>query len=270
MAQTEQMSFLEHLEELRWKIIRSVIAIILCAIIAFIFKGIIFDHIILAPKSASFITYKFFCAISQKVGFGDGLCVTSDFQLQNISMSGQFTSHILVSLIAGIVLAFPYVFYQIWSFVRPGLQESEQKSSRGVVFFVTLLFLLGVLFGYFMICPLSIQFLGGYQVSDSVENIITLNSFISLVTSTTLACGIVFQLPMVIYFLAKVGIATPQVLRAYRKHAIVVVLILSAIITPPDITSQILVTVPLVLLYEISIQIARVVVKNQKKKAAKA
>lgn len=264
------MSFLEHLEELRWKIIRSVIAILLFAIIAFIFKGIIFDKIILAPKSASFITYRFLCMLSQNVGFGDGLCVTSDFQLQNISMSGQFTSHILVSFIAGIMLAFPYVFYQIWSFIKPGLQEREKKSSRGVVFFVTLLFLLGVCFGYFMITPLSIQFFGGYQVSDSVQNIITLNSFISLVTSTTLACGIVFQLPMVIYFLAKVGIATPQMLRKYRKHAIVVVLILSAIITPPDITSQILVSIPLVLLYEMSIQIARIVVRNQKRDQAKS
>lgn len=263
------MSFLEHLEELRWTIIRSVIAIIVGAVLAFLFKHIIFDEVILAPKRASFITYRFFCWLSQNVGFDDGLCVTTDFELQNISMSGQFTSHILVSVIAGIVIAFPFVFYQFWSFIKPGLQDSERRMSRGVVFFVSLLFLCGVSFGYFMITPLSIQFLGGYQVSESVKNIITLNSFISLVTSTTLACGIVFQLPMVVYFLAKVGIATPQMLRTYRKHAIVVVLILSAIITPPDITSQILVSIPLLILYEVSIQIARVVVRNAKRKEAR-
>lgn len=264
------MSFLEHLEELRWRLIRSVLAIVICGVLAFLFKGVIFDQIILAPKSASFVTYRVFCALSQTLGLAEGLCVTTDFELQNISMSGQFTSHILVSAIAGIVLAFPYVFYQFWSFIKPGLQDTERKMSRGVVFFTSLLFLVGVCFGYFMITPLSIQFLGGYQVSEAVENIITLNSFISLITSTTLACGIVFQLPMAVYFLAKVGIATPQMLRTYRKHAIVVVLVLSAIITPPDITSQVLVTLPLLVLYEVSIQIARVVVRKSKKKEAEA
>lgn len=264
------MSFLEHLEELRWRVIRSIAAIIIAAILAFLFKHLIFDEIILAPKKASFVTYRFFCWLSQTIGFNDGLCVTTDFELQSISMSGQFSSHILVSIIAGLIIAFPYIFYQFWSFVKPGLQESEQKMSRGVVFFVTLLFLIGINFGYFLITPLSIQFFGGYQVSETVENIITLNSFISLLTSTTLACGLVFQLPMVVYFLAKVGIATPEMLRKYRKHAIVAVLVLAAIITPPDITSQILVSIPLILLYEVSIQIAKVVVRNSEKVEAKA
>lgn len=265
MEGSEQMSFLEHLEELRWKIIKAVIAILVCAIVAFIFKGFVFDEIILAPKDASFITYRLFCAFSQFAGMGDGLCLTSSFELQNISMSGQFSSHLVVSIIAGLVVSFPYVFYQIWSFVQPGLHEKERNTARGVVFFTSLLFLLGVGFGYFVIAPLSIQFLGGYTVSDQVDNIITLDSFISTITTTTLASGIVFQLPIVVYFLAKIGVVTPAILRQYRKHAIVGVLILSAIITPPDITSQILVTIPLVILYEISIYIARVVVRNAKK-----
>lgn len=265
MSDSNQMSFLEHLEELRWKIVKSVLAILVFAVLAFIFKGIVFDQIILAPKEPGFITYRAMCAMSRFLGMGDALCVTSSFTLQNISMSGQFTSHIVVSILAGIVVAFPFVFYQIWSFIAPGLKDQEQKSASGVVFFTTLLFILGIGFGYFVIAPLSVQFLGNYTVSDLVKNSITLNSFITTVTTTTLASGIVFQLPMVIYFLAKLGLVTPETLKAYRKHAIVGVLILSAVITPPDITSQILVSLPLLLLYEISIHIARIVVKRQRK-----
>lgn len=258
----DQMSFLEHLEELRWRIIRAVVAILVCAIVAFIFKGIIFDGIILAPKNADFPTYRFLCLISESLGMGDSLCITSTFELQNIDMSGQFTSHLMVSIVAGLVVSFPYVFYQLWSFVQPGLHDNERNTARGVVFFTSVLFMAGICFGYYVIAPLSVQFLGGYKVSEQVENIISLSSFISTVTTTTLASGIVFQLPIVVYFLAKIGLVTPTFLRQYRKHAIVGVLILSAIITPPDITSQILVTLPLLVLYEISIYIARVVVRN--------
>lgn len=264
MSDPNQMSFLQHLEELRWKVVRAVIAILVGASLAFIFKGIVFDLVILAPKDPDFLTYRALCVMSKFLGMNDALCVTSSFSLQNISMSGQFTSHIVVSIIAGIVVSFPFVFYQIWSFVQPGLKDKEQKSASGVVFFTSLLFLFGILFGYFVIAPLSVQFLGNYQVSETVENSITLNSFITTVTTTTLASGIVFQLPMVIYFLAKLGLVTPEILKAYRKHAIVGVLILSAVITPPDITSQILVSLPLLVLYEISIHIARIVVKKSK------
>lgn len=261
MSTTDQMSFLQHLEEMRWRLIKSFIAILVFAILAFIFKGIIFDTIILAPKNGNFITYRAMCAISQWAGF-EGFCITSDFELQNINMAGQFTSHIVVSIIAGFIIAFPYVFYQVWAFIKPGLRDSERKMARGVVFFTTLLFISGILFGYFLIAPLSVQFLGGYKVSSQVHNIIALNSFITTVTSTTLASGIVFQLPIVIYFLAKIGLITPQILRKYRKHSIVGVLIVAAIITPPDITSQILVAIPLVILYEVGIYIARVVGKK--------
>lgn len=261
MSTTDQMTFIQHLEEMRWRLIKSVIAILVFAILAFIFKGIIFDKIILAPKNGSFITYRIMCAVSQWAGF-DGFCITSDFELQNINMAGQFTSHIVVSIIAGFIIAFPYVFYQIWSFIKPGLRDTEQKMARGVVFFTTLLFVGGILFGYYLIAPLSVQFLGGYKVSEQVHNIIALNSFITTVTSTTLASGIVFQLPIVIYFLAKAGLITPQILRKYRKHSIVGVLIVAAVITPPDITSQILVAIPLIILYEVGIHIARVVGKK--------
>ncbi len=265
MRDQDQMSFLEHLEELRWKLIKAVLAILVCAIVAFIFKSVVFDLIILAPKDPSFITYRAFCSASLKLGLDDAFCISKTFQLQNIEMSGQFSSHILISIVAGLVVSFPFVFYQIWSFIAPGLKSEEKNVANGVVFFTSLLFMTGVLFGYYLIAPLSVQFLGNYSVSEQVENIITLNSFVSTVTTTTLAGGIVFQLPVVVYFLAKVGLVTPSILRTYRKHAIVAVLILSAIITPPDITSQILVTLPLVVLYEISIYIARVVVRKSER-----
>lgn len=265
MAEHDQMTFLEHLEELRWRLIKAVAAILIFATAAFVFKGFVFDQIILAPKDASFLTYRAFCSVSMRLGLDDTFCLNQSFKLQNIDMSGQFSSHILVSFIAGLVVAFPYVFYQFWAFVMPGLKDNEKQTARGTVFFTSLLFILGVLFGYYLIAPLSVQFLGNYRVSEQVDNIITLNSFISTVATTTLAGGLVFQLPIVVYALAKLGIVTPELLRAYRKHSIVAVLILSAIITPPDITSQVLVTLPLIVLYELSIQIARRVVKKSRK-----
>lgn len=270
MSDPNQMTFLEHLEELRWRIIKAAAAILLFAIIAFIFKGIVFDEIILAPKNSDFLTYRFFCSMSQRLGLDDSLCLTNSFSLQNISMSGQFTSHILVSFVAGLILAFPYVFYQFWAFIMPGLNQGEKSTARGAVIATSILFMTGIMFGYFLISPLSVQFLGSYTVSDQVNNIIALNSFITTVTMTTLSGGIVFQLPVVVYFLAKIGLVTPQSLKRYRKHAIVAVLILSAVITPPDITSQILVSLPLLVLYELSIHIARFVVRNERNKTAGA
>jgi sec-independent protein translocase protein TatC len=267
MSQTagedKQMSFLDHLEELRWTLVRSVIAIVVVAILAFSFKNILFDLIIFGPKSVDFPTYLFFCRISHWLGLDDSLCLTEmPFTVQNISMAGQFTTHIVSSLIAGLVVAFPYVVWEFWRFLKPGLRPAEQKAARGMVFFSSMLFLMGVSFGYYVIAPLSVQFLGGYKISESVENQIQLLSYISTVTTATLSAGLVFQLPILIYFLARIGIVTPEILRKYRRHALVAVLVLSAVITPPDITSQILVAVPIMVLYEVSILIAKRVVKR--------
>jgi sec-independent protein translocase protein TatC len=267
MGDPNQMSFLEHLEELRWRIIKAAAAVLTFAVLAFVFKEVVFDQIILAPKNTTFITYRAFCYFSRLIGLGDGLCFASTFKLQNFEMSGQFTSHLVVSIVAGIIVSFPYVFYQLWSFVAPGLSDAERRTARGVVFFTTLLFMMGVSFGYFVVAPLSVQFLGTYVVSDQVENIIALNSFISTVTTTTLASGLVFQLPIVVYFFTKLGIVTPTLLKTYRRHAIIGVLIISAIITPPDITSQILVSMPLLVLYEVSIYIARMVQRKNERNA---
>lgn len=262
----QEMSFLDHLEIFRWHLIRSAIAILFFAIIAFIFKSVVFDVILLGPKNHNFPTYKLLCAISQHLGFQDALCLKeSPFSLMNISMSGQFSTHITTSVFAGFIVAFPYVFWEFWSFIRPAFHANETKMARGIVFFSSVLFLCGILFGYYIIAPLSVNFLGSYQVSSTVANQISLTSFIATVTTVSFLNGIIFELPVLVYFLTKIGLLTPEFMRAYRKHAMVVTLILSAIITPPDITSQILVSLPLVVLYEISIKISKRVIKNQDK-----
>lgn len=260
------MSFLQHLEVLRWHLVRSSAAILVFTILAFSFKSILFDDIILAQKEETFWTYQLFCKISELLGRGTDLCMGEiHFSLINITMSGQFTLHIVTSIVAGVILAFPYLLYEIWRFISPALQKTERNYARWLIFSGSILFAIGILFGYYFISPLSIQFLGNYKVSDLVENQITLGSFISTVTTITLACGLVFQLPLLVYFLAKLGLVTPEFMRKYRKHAVVVTLILSAIITPPDISSQILLTIPLLFLYEMSILVCRVVVKNASK-----
>jgi sec-independent protein translocase protein TatC len=223
-------------------------------VVAFIAKDFVFDRIVLAPKDASFVTYRAFCAVGQQVGLGDALCVNSlQFSLQNISMSGQFFTHLIVSFIAGFIVAFPFVLWEIWRFVSPGLHPTERKPLRGIVAFASFLFMMGVAFGYFLLAPLSIQFFGSYQVSASVQNAVALDSYIAMVTSVTLWTGILFELPMVVLFLTRAGLVTPAFMRTYRKHAFVIVLVAAAIITPPDVVSQLIVAAPLMLLYEGSI-----------------
>jgi sec-independent protein translocase protein TatC len=263
-----EMSFLDHLEVLRWHIVRSVIALGVFSIAAFMMKSYVFDYIILAPKDIDFITYRLFCQLSHLLSLGDKLCFAEiPFSLINISMSGQFTMHIVVSIVAGLVITFPYLLFEVWTFIKPALHSTEKKYTRGVVFFGSLLFMVGVLFGYYLIAPLSVQFLGSYQVSEAVANQISLSSFITTLTTITLACGLIFQLPLLVYFLSKLGILTPDFMKKYRRHSIIAALILSAIITPPDVSSQVLVTLPLVLLYEMSIYVSKSVEKRKAKQA---
>jgi len=260
----KEMSFLDHLEVFRWHLIRAAVAILFFTIIAFIYKDIVFDVILLGPKRTDFLTYRILCEISQYLGLGDALCLRdSPFSLMNISMSGQFSTHITTSIFAGFIIAFPYVLWEIWKFISPALHSNENSMAKGVVFFSSILFLIGILFGYYVIAPLSINFLGSYQVSSSVANQINLSSFVSTVTTVSFANGIIFELPILVYFLTKIGLLTPDFMRVYRKHSMVVILILSAIITPPDITSQVLVSLPLIILYEFSIKISERVIKNQ-------
>ncbi|MCB2219631.1 MAG: twin-arginine translocase subunit TatC [Bacteroidetes bacterium] len=258
-----EMSFWEHLEELRAHIFRSLAAIFIFAIGAFIAKKYVFDYVILAPKDENFLTNRLLCRASDLLHI-DALCIGKlNMSMQNINMSGQFMTHMYVSLIVGLVVAAPYVIWEFWRFIMPALKPKEKKYSRGAVFFSSLLFIAGVLFAYYLIVPLTINFLGTYQVSEQVANQINLNSYISTVLSVTLAVGIVFELPILVYFLTKVGIVTPAFLKKNRKIMLVIVLVLSAIITPPDVFSQVLVCIPLLGLYELSINISKRVYKER-------
>ncbi len=261
----DEMTFLEHLEELRWHLVRSILAIFVGAVVAFIFKNIIFDKIILAPKSPEFPTNIFLCELGKRTGFLK-LCInTLPLEIISIKMAGQFSMHIMVSLIVGLVIAFPYVFYEFWKFIVPALHSSEKRHARGAVIYSSALFMMGVSFGYFLITPLTVHFLGSYSVSPEVTNQINLISYVSTVTSVILASGVIFELPVLVYFLTKIGLITPEFMKKYRRHSLVVILVLSAIITPPDVFSQILVSVPLITLYEVGIIISRRIVKQQER-----
>ena len=263
-----QMSFLEHLEVLRWHLMRSVIAVLVFAVAAFVFYDFIFDYLILAPKNPDFFTNKMFARVAGFTGVEALKINTAPFQVININMAGQFATHISVSLVAGIIASFPYIFYEFWCFIKPALYSNEKKHARGSIFYTSFLFALGVLFGYYVITPLSVHFLGSYSVSDQVMNQINLKSYISSVTSIVLASGVIFELPVLIFFLSKIGLVTPDFLKKYRKHSVVLILILSAIITPPDIFSQVLVCLPLMLLYEIGIKISKRIQKKQEAELA--
>jgi sec-independent protein translocase protein TatC len=262
----DEMSFLDHLEELRWHLIRSVLAILIIATVAFLFKDFIFDVLLFGPKQKDFITYRWFCSISQTLGQGNSFCIEElPFRIQSRTMAGQFSAHLWTSILAGFIVSFPYIVFEFWKFISPGLYENERKNARGFIFIASLLFFIGVLFGYYIVTPLSINFLGNYTVSSEIFNDFDLSSYIGLLRASVLASGIIFELPIIVYFLTKVGIITPAFLRKNRKISLVVVLSLSAIITPPDIVSQIIVSIPILILYEVSILISRIVVRNQDK-----
>ena len=266
-----EMSFLDHLEELRWHLIRSTLAIVLVGSVAFLMKDFIFDTVIFGPKKMDFPTYRLFCDIATFLGFDSAFCADKlPFTIQSRLMSGQFSAHIWTSIWAGFIVGFPYVLYEVWKFISPGLYEKERKNSRGFILIASFLFFLGVLFGYYIVAPLSINFLGTYQVSSEVTNEFDLASYISTIRASVIACGILFELPIIIYFLTKVGLVTPEIMKKYRKIALVIVLILSAVITPPDVASQIIVAIPVLILYQVSIHISRRVLKNEAKKARKA
>jgi sec-independent protein translocase protein TatC len=262
-----EMSFLDHLEALRWHLVRSIMSIVVFAIIAFIFKEFIFSNIIIAPKTPEFFTNRMLCAFGTWIGI-KALCINIEpFQLININMAGQFTTHIMVSMIIGLIFAFPYLVFELWRFIGPALYDKERHFAKGAVFYISMLFILGVLFAYFVIIPLSVHFLGSYQVSAEVTNQINLMSYIQTVTAIALAAGLLFELPVLIYFLTKIGLVTPEFLKKYRRHSLVIVLALSAIITPPDVFSQILVAFPLMFLYEVGIRISQRIIRNEQLEA---
>ena len=264
----DEMTFIEHLEELRWNVIRAVGAILVFTIVAFIFIEEIYDKIILAPSRPDFWTYRMLCKIADFTG-AQGLCIDKlDFELQSREMAGQFTMALLSAVIIGLLFAFPYAFWEVWRFIKPGLKPSERKVSRGAVFYVTTLFLSGVLFGYYIVSPLAINFLANFQLDPRIKNQFDITSYVGLISMLTLACGLTFQLPVVAFILSKIGFLNPRFMREYRRHAFVVILILAAVITPsPDVLSQVLVALPLTLLYEVSILVSAWVERNKKEEA---
>lgn len=258
----EEMSFLEHLEELRWHIIRAFLSIVIFAVIAFLNKDFIFDTVIFNPKTPNFWTNRMFAKLAEFTGMDSLRINTKDLQLISIKMADNFMTHVMTSIIAGLIVASPYVFFEMWRFISPALHQKERRHSGGAVVYMSILFIIGVLFGYFLIVPLSVHFLGSYTISHEVINQINMRSYIGTVTSISLASGVIFELPIFVYFLSKIGILTPDLMRNYRRHAYVALLLISAIITPPDVFSQIMVCLPLVFLYEIGIVISKRVTKK--------
>ena len=265
--ENNEMSFLDHLEILRWTLVRSASAIFIVAMGAFMMTDFIFNKIILLPKDPNFFTYRFLCSVSQKFGT-NGLCIDEiPFIVQSRTMAGQFSAHIWTSITAGFILAFPFILWEIWKFIKPGLYEKERKNARSFILISSFLFFLGILFGYYVITPLSINFLGAYRVADEVRNNIDLSSYIGLLRASVLSAGLIFEMPIIIYFMTKMGLVTPEFLRKYRKYALVLVLILSALITPPDVISQVIVAIPMMILYEASIAISKIIIRKEKRKA---
>ena len=250
MSENQQMSFLQHLDELRWRLVRIAIAVISVAVVLWIYQEWVMNHVFLVLKEKEFITFKLLCAYF-------GVCVSdTTVKMQSMTVSGQFNYAMMMSIMGGLIITAPYIFYQIWSFIKPGLKKNELRAAKGLVFYVSLCFFLGVLFGYFVVAPLTVQFFGSFQISPEIENNFTVGSYMGTVISTVFYTGILFLLPIVSFILTKIGLIGPEFLKKYRRHAIVVILIISAVITPPDMLSQIIVSIPIIVLYEIGIVVS--------------
>lgn len=253
-----QMTFIEHLEALRWHLVRAIIAIGVGAIFSFIKGKFIFDTILLGPTRNTFYTFQKLCDLSHRLYDSDRLCVESmGFVVKTVNIQEQFYQHFMIAIIGGLIIAMPYVLYEIYRFVKPALKSKEKKYSSLVIAFASLLFFLGIGFGYFILTPISVNFLGTYSLSDDIAREFTVASVVSFISLLTLGSGVLFELPIVIYFLAKIGLLTADMMRSYRRVAVVVILIISALITPPDVTSQIILSFPILILYEIGIIIAK-------------
>ena len=262
-----EMGFLDHLEELRKRLFWSAVFILSAGITLFICKSWLFETVLFGPRRIDFASFRAWCWLSETIGAGQTLCVQEiRYELINTTMLGNFTTHILVSAIGGFIIAFPLVFWQGWLFIRPALKMAEVKAANGIGLSSSALFFTGVAFGYWVIAPLSLQFLGNYELGD-VEARISVMSYMKTIASITLAAGLIFQLPVVVYFLSRAGLVTPEILKSYRRHALVAILVIAAVITPPDLTSQVLVSLPVLVLYEVSIVISRRVVKRNAERA---
>ena len=258
MEEDQNMSFLGHLEELRWRLVRIALAIVILGIALWFFQEWIMNNLFLSMKNPDFITFQLMCDYF-------GICVKEiPMETQSMTMTGQFSYALMMSALGGVVLAFPYIFYQVWGFIKPGLKRNEKTISKGIVFYVSILFFLGICFGYFVVAPLCVQFFGSYQISEELINRFTISSYMSMILSTIFYSGVLFLLPVIAYLFTKIGVLTPAFLRKYRKHSIIGILVLSALITPPDLISQVIVGIPILILYETGIFVSSRVEKKLK------
>lgn len=262
------MGFLDHVEALRWHIVRSAVVIVIAAIAVFIKIEWVFDRIILGPAHDDFISYKWFCAMGRLLHY-DSFCLDKiKMEFQNTAVTGQFMMGMSSSMMIGFIISFPYVLWELWRFIKPALKDNEIRAAKGIVFWCSTLFFTGVLFAYFILAPYTINFFGNYQLSPLFKNVITVDNYYDTMSNLVLALGLVFELPMVIYFLSRIGIMTPQFMRDKRKYAVLILFILSEIITPPDLFSCLLVFFPVYALYEASIFISARAVKSKLTKQA--
>lgn len=257
MSNGNTMPFLAHLAALRTHLVRASAYILLGGVLAFVGMDWLFNRVLLAPKESNFVTYQLFCKAGTYFDM-PSLCIGGfELQLLNTQMAGQFSLHVWLSLVAGLILAFPMVLFELWRFIAPGLTDRERRLSVVFIGSASVLFFSGALFGYYLIVPLSLQFLASYSVSGEIQNLFEMSSYLSTVTSVVVATGLLFELPVAVYLLSRLGLTTPEGMRTYRRHAWVGILALSAIITPPDVFSQIVVSLPVALLYELSIGLSR-------------
>jgi sec-independent protein translocase protein TatC len=262
-----EMSFLQHLEELRWHLVRSAIVVVSFAVLAFVFNDFVFDTILFGPLQQDFATYHALCSLGHAMNAGDVMCIQVKQQhLQTLSASEQFFNHMWIAFLTGIILGFPFILWELWKFIRPALKDREIGPVKVFVVIASVLFLIGICFGYYLLFPMSYNFLINYEVSSSgiVQTQNTFDDYISLISTMTLVSGIIFEMPVLVYFLTRMTLLTPQFMRKYRKHAVIVILIAAAVITPsPDVTSQMVVAVPMYLLYEISVFVSAYVIRKQ-------
>jgi sec-independent protein translocase protein TatC len=266
----EEMSFIDHLEALRWHILRSVVAVVVGAILIFIWASDVMDKIVLGPTHPGFVTYSILCKIGHKINMVESLCLSNfKIEFQSNAMTEQFMMTFTIAFVGGFIVSFPYVFWELWSFVKPALSKKEIKKTRGIIFWVSTLFFIGVAFGYFVLTPFMVNFYSTYSLSSSIKFIPTISDYLENLIYTTVGIGVLFQMPLVILFLSKIGIISPKFLRTYRRHALVVILIAAAIITPStDPFSLTIVTIPLYALYEASIFLSAKVFKEREKREA--
>lgn len=260
----KDMPFLAHLEELRNHLLRGLLGVAIGACFIMMNRTLVFDQILFAPAKANFITYRLLGFFGSFFHQENLMVLPGDLHIQNRQLLGQFNTYIWVSLLGGIILAFPYILYELWRFILPGLSAKERNYSKGVILGASILFVSGLLFGYFVLCPMTIQFGYSFKISHLPENIFDLTDYISIVTHSTLYMGLIFLFPLVVFFLTKTGLICPKFLRTYRKHALLLMLIMAAAITPSDLLSMIIVTIPLMALYELSILTCVLVLKKER------